>query len=175
MVDLKLASCFDKLDSKIFDSIINPPPPAPAPAPSPPDADIHTKNNKPSNYSEIYSFVKIQNDTLENTINSKKEMYSTDNQQSIYKYEKYNTLVSANYFLFIVYASIGCFLFIFLIMTENLSILSKFLIIISFSIYPFVIFYLENKIWMIGIYIYSVLSGESYWDMSAQSREIGFM
>lgn len=174
MVDLNLAACFNNLDSKIFDSIINPPPPPPPPSPAPAPV-THKTNTNPSNYSEIYSFVKSQNDTLENTIKSKKEMYSTDNQQSIYKYEKYNTLLSANYFLLIVYASIGCFLFIFLIMTENLSILSKFLIIISFSIYPFVIFYLENKFWMIGIYIYSVLSGESYWDMSAQSREIGFM
>jgi hypothetical protein len=177
MTSLISSSCFPNLDPKILNSIL----PVPTPSVKKVSPTVNTKivehsvNTNAPNYSEIYPFVKSQNETLKNTIKSKKEMYSTDNQQSIYKYDKYNALVSANYFLFIVYASVGCFLFIFLLMTENLSILPKFLIIVSFIIYPFVIFYLENKIYMIGIYLYSVLSGESYWDMSSQSREIGFM
>lgn len=165
---------FSNLDPTILQSIGINTVPSPSPATSITDSSTVSTGNG-NDYTQVYPLVKKQNNSLQNTIKSKNEMYSTDNQQFIYKYDKYNSLVSANYFLFIVYMCIGCFLFIFLILSDKLSLIPKILIIICFALYPFVIFYVENYIYMNGLYVYSVISGESYWDMSAYSREKGLM
>lgn len=175
MSSLLSSSRFPNLDPSILRAIGISPAPAPAPKPKPPPKNKLTTSLTGLDYTQAYPLVKSQNTTLQNTITSKQEMYSTDNQQYVYKLEKYNSLVSANYFLFIVYACVGCFLLIFLTMTDKLTAIPKFFIILCFAAYPFVIFYLENYIYMVWIYLYSVMSGESYWDMSAYSREQGFM
>jgi len=175
MTSLIASSCFPNLDPTILNAIGISPSPAPAVQPAPSTKSKYPVNKNGQDYTQAYPLVKAQNVSLENTINTKHEMYSTDNQQFVYKYDKYNSLVSANYFLFIVYVCIGCFLVIFLTMTEKLSTIPKILIILLFAIYPFVIFYIENYAYTVWLYLYSVMSGESYWDMNKYSREQGTM
>jgi hypothetical protein len=113
-------------------------------------------------YIQAYPLVKSQNNALLNTIQSKKELYSTDNQQFLYKNQKYNTYVSVNYYLFILYVCIIFFLIVFLVMTDKLTMTPKILFILFFMVYPFTVFYVENYLYMIGLYMYSVINGVSY-------------
>jgi hypothetical protein len=100
------------------------------------------------NANYLYQLIKSQNDVLSQNIQYLNEMYSTDGTQTDNIDKKYQTLKTVNFYLFIVYFCFLGILLFFLFRTARIGVFVKILIALCFAAYPFVIYYIEN-----GIYI----------------------
>ena len=97
---------------------------------------------------ETYNLIKSQNDILSQNIQYLNDMYSTDGTQSNNMDKKFQGLKTANFYLFIIYFCFLAILLFFLFKTTKIGIFVKIIIALCFGAYPFVIYYIEN-----GIYI----------------------
>jgi len=102
--------------------------------------------NANANY--LYQLIKSQNDVLSQNIQYLNEMYSTDGAQTEHIDKKYQTLKTVNFSLFIVYFCFLAILLFFLFRTTRIGIFVKILIALCFGAYPFVIYYIENGIYL---------------------------
>ena len=96
----------------------------------------------------IYKQIKSQNDVLSQNIKHLTEMYSTDDAQTNNIDEKYQTLKTVNFYLFIIYFCFLGILLFFLFRTVKIGTFVKILIALCFGAYPFVAYYIENSIYV---------------------------
>lgn len=109
--------------------------------------DIVSEINK-TNSNYLYQLIKSQNDMLSQNIQYLNEMYSTDGAQTEHIDKKYQTLKTVNFSLFIVYFCFLAILLFFLFRTTRIGVFVKILIALCFGAYPFVIYYIENGIYL---------------------------
>jgi len=101
-----------------------------------------------TNIKKLYQFIKSQNDVLSQNIKHLTEMYSTDDAQTNNIDEKYQTLKTVNFYLFIIYFCFLGILLFFLFRTVKIGAFVKILIALCFGAYPFVAYYIENSIYV---------------------------
>jgi hypothetical protein len=109
------------------------------------------------------SSISIQNSILTDQINKLKEVYSTDEKQSYYLYQKTQYLNKINFFLLIMYYILVILLSIFLFLTNNtFSYKIKIAIVILLGIYPLSIKFIEKTIYGYLRFLYYLIKGEPY-------------
>lgn len=117
-----------------------------------------------SRYSDLYTLVKEQNQTLKQNIIDIQNDFSTDDQLFNYIGINLNSLVKTNKLLFIIYyvlfAVVAVVLFISSKNTFNIYL--KLGIIFIFAILPFIYLWVELKIWEGGNYIWALATGYVY-------------
>ena len=117
-----------------------------------------------SRYSDLYSLVKEQNQTLKQNIIDIQNDFSTDDQLFNYIGINLNSLIKTNKLLFkIYYIFFAVVVVILFISSKNtFNIYLKLGIIILFAILPFIYLWVELKIWEGGNYIWALVSGYVY-------------
>lgn len=115
-----------------------------------------------SNITDLYQLVKNQNNIIETQIKNTSELYSTDNQNINYKIEQIDYLHGMNVLLFYIYFLLMFILIICVVINPNGNLYIQFGLIITLIIYPFVIYFFEWKLYLLFLYIYSILNGNPY-------------
>ena len=110
-----------------------------------------------------YDTIKTQNTSLNNFVNSATDVYSMEQTQFSYKTRQLPTLDYVYYIVFIVYWVVLALVFIIIVMTPKLSWSIKILILAIFAVFPFVVYALENLLYQLIFFIYSIIWGESYY------------
>jgi hypothetical protein len=115
-------------------------------------------------YSELYTLVKEQNQTITQNIVDIQNNFSTDDQLFNYIGINLNQLIKTNKILFIIYYILfaGVFLTLFISSKNTFNIYLKLGILFLFAILPFIYLWIEIKIWEGGNYIWSLLAGYVY-------------
>ena len=110
----------------------------------------------------LYYEVKSQNNAIDTQIKNMGELYSTDNQSINYKIEQTEYLHNINVLLLYIYFVLLIILIIcFTIMPKsNLYVQVGF--IITMVIYPFIIYFIEKRLYLLFLYLYSMLNGNPY-------------
>lgn len=109
-----------------------------------------------------YDGIKTQNITMNNYIQQANDTYSMYQTQFQVKTLQYPNLGYIYNSFFIGYWSIWFVGLLILGISTKLSWYMKVLILVLFLIYPFFIFAIENALYQIVYFIYSVIWGESY-------------
>ena len=115
-----------------------------------------------SNITDLYQLVKNQNNIIETQIKNTSELYSTDNQNINYKIEQIDYLHGMNVLLFYIYFLLMFIIIICVVINPNANLYIQFVLIITLIIYPFVIYFFEWKLYLLFLYIYSILNGNPY-------------
>jgi hypothetical protein len=114
------------------------------------------------NITDLYNLVKNQNTIIEKQIKNTRELYSTDNQNINYKIQQIDYLHGMNVLLFYIYFMLMFILIICIVINPNGNLYIQIGLIITLIIYPFVIYFLEWKLYLLFLYIYSILNGNPY-------------
>lgn len=114
------------------------------------------------NITELYNLVKNQNTIIEKQIKNTSELYSTDNQNINYKIEQIDYLHGINVLFFYIYFMLMFILIICIVINPNGNLYIQVGLIITLIIYPFVIYFFEWKLYLLFLYIYSILNGNPY-------------
>jgi len=116
-------------------------------------------------YSELSNEIKKQNSTLEQNINEIKQKYSTDDQLFNYIGTSWNSVISLNGVLLILYYILffGTAIILFISKKNNISIYLKIGLIILLGIFPFIFLWIEITLWEVIKYIWSLISGKVYY------------
>jgi len=117
-----------------------------------------------TDYYNLYTLVKDQNQTLNQNIIDTQNRFSTDDQLFNYITSDMKYLININRILFIVYYIFwtGVVIVLFISPKNRFSIYLKFLLIFIFGIFPFVYLWIELKIWEWIKYIGALLTGYVY-------------
>ncbi len=115
-----------------------------------------------SNITYLYNLVKNQNTIIETQIKNTSELYSTDTQNINYKIEQIDYLHSISVLLFYIYFMLLFLLIICIVINPNGNLYIQIGLIITLIIYPFVIYFFEWKLYLLFLYIYSILNGNPY-------------
>lgn len=102
-----------------------------------------------------YTAILDQNSQLATEIEKYRNEYSTDEQKVNYEQQNIYLLIKANQFLKWIYFFFFTIFLYFLYYTTNYSIYLKVLFIIILSIYPFVIYPVERRIYEFFTYLWS--------------------
>jgi uncharacterized protein (DUF3084 family) len=102
-----------------------------------------------------YTAILDQNSQLATEIEKYRNEYSTDEQKVNYEQQNIYLLIKANQFLKWIYFFFFTIFLYFLYYTTNYSIYLKVLFIIILSIYPFVIYPVERRIYKFFTYLWS--------------------
>ena len=102
-----------------------------------------------------YTAILDQNSQLATEIEKYRNEYSTDEQKVNYEQQNIYLLIKANQFLKWIYFFFFTIFLYFLYYTTNYSIYLKVLFIIILSIYPFVIYPVERRIYEFLTYLWS--------------------
>jgi len=102
-----------------------------------------------------YTAILDQNSQLATEIEKYRNEYSTDEQKVNYEQQNIYLLIKANQFLKWIYFFFFTIFLYFLYYTTNYSIYLKVLFIIILSIYPFVIYPVERRIYEFFKYLWS--------------------
>ena len=105
-----------------------------------------------------YTAIQEQTNQLTNEIEKYRNEYSTDEQKVNYEQQNIYLLLNANYVLKWIYIFLFFSLVYVLYYTTNYSIYLKFILILIFSIYPFVIYPLEKKSYNFFTYLWSFVN-----------------
>lgn len=103
-----------------------------------------------------FNLVRQQNKLLEANIENLNEIYSTDESQGNHIEKKYKKLQEVNYYLFLIYCVLVLILVFFLYKHKKISWYMKILILSCFALYPFVIYYIENGIYLGIMNLYTI-------------------
>lgn len=108
--------------------------------------------------------IEQQNELLQSNIEEKRQTFSTDNQRYNYKETHLKSLTNTNSLLNILYfvLFVGMSILLFVSSKISLGFYSKIVLILVFAIFPFVIGWVELKIWSLLKYIFSLLTGTVY-------------
>jgi len=102
-----------------------------------------------------YTAILDQNSQLATEIEKYRNEYSTDEQKVNYEQQNIYLLIKANEYLKWIYFFFFTIFLYFLYYTTNYSIYLKVILIIILSIYPFVIYPVERRIYEFLIYLWS--------------------
>jgi len=116
-------------------------------------------------YFELYGLIKDQNTTLEQNINEIKQKYSTDDQLFNYIGTSWNSVISLNGVLLILYyiLFVGTALILFISKKNTMSVFLKIGFIILLGVFPFIFLWIELTILEVVKYIWSLISGKVYY------------
>jgi hypothetical protein len=103
-----------------------------------------------------FNMVRQQNKLLQSNIANLNEMYSTDESQGNHIEKKYKNLQNVNYYLFLIYCVFVLILVFFIYKTQKMSWYMKILILSCFALYPFLIYYIENSIYVAIMNLYTI-------------------
>ena len=121
------------------------------------------QSSKVTNYKDLFNAVKEQNELLEFETTKLNNVYSTNNREASFTYPKYQWYVRINFFLWITYYILVLVsLYYLYFKNTTLSNVSKHMICIVFLIYPMFIFTIENLIYRLITYLFSLFSGIPY-------------
>ena len=98
--------------------------------------------------SNEFNLVRQQNLLLQSNIQNLNEIYSTDESQGDHIEKKYKNLQNINYYLFLIYCGFFLIMAFFVYNTKKMAWYMKILLLLCFAAYPFIIYYIEN-----GIYV----------------------
>jgi hypothetical protein len=114
-----------------------------------------------NNYQQLLDTVSKENNIINSTYNNEWTFNSAAGQQSKYIYQS-STILSKIYFYgFWIYLILGFILCIIIFMKPN-AIYLKVLLIAVIILYPFIIYPLEEYIYIISTYIWDVLLSNTY-------------
>jgi len=111
-----------------------------------------------------YEAIVNENALLDMEINRLKELYSTDDQKVNYQMQQMSILYTLNNFLFWVYYIFVITFAYFLYYNKDILFIIKIAFMAIIILYPFIVYYLEHKIYNILKYVYASLQGLVYKD-----------
>jgi hypothetical protein len=114
-----------------------------------------------SDYIMMYNTVLAENKAIDKTVQQMKEANSTDDSKFIYENEELYKLIFINNVLFYVYyllVIVGVFIFL----RKNMNLYIKITSLILIILYPFLIYPIENIIYICVSFVYSFLTGNVY-------------
>lgn len=114
-------------------------------------------------YSNVFYSIKNQNIALENTKNILLEKYSVDDKRTEFQLDNLSYIKRINTYLFYFYIFIIVVISISLLFSKrNYSFLLRFIIILCFIIYPFVILWIETTLYELFKYTFAIIFGKVY-------------
>ena len=119
-----------------------------------------TKTTPPTN--KETTFIKNQNQLLQNEIIHTKEIYSTDDQKNYYLNENLNFYKKINYYLLIIYFIFAIIIAVIMFLSMKYNVYVKIGYIIFFAFFPLFIFKIEIYIYNLLRYMYALINGEVY-------------
>ena len=111
-----------------------------------------------------YEAIINENTLLDIEIKRLKELYSTDDQKVNYQTQQMSILYTLNNFLFWVYYIFVITFAYFLYYNKDILLILKIAFMAIIILYPFIVYYIEHKIYKILKYIYFSLQGLVYKD-----------
>jgi hypothetical protein len=90
------------------------------------------------------------------------ELYSTDNQNINYKIEQTEYLHGVNVILFYIYFMLIVILIVSLVMMPTNNVYIVIGGVITLILYPFLIYFIERRLYILFLYVYSMLNGNPY-------------
>jgi hypothetical protein len=117
-----------------------------------------------TDYYNLYTLVKDQNQTLKENIVDNQNKFSTDDQLFNYIGADMNQLINTNHILFVLYYILfaGVVIVLFISPKNTFSIYLKFVLIFVLGIFPFVYLWIELKIWEWIKYMGALFTGYVY-------------
>ena len=110
----------------------------------------------------LYYEVKNQNNAIETQIKNMGEVYSTDNQVINYKIEQTEYLHNINVILLYLYFLLLIILIIYLTIMPKSNLYVQVGLVITLVMYPFIIYFIEKRLYLLFLYLYSMLNGNPY-------------
>lgn len=122
-----------------------------------------TTESKITSYRDLFNAVNEQNELLEFETTKLNDVYSTNNREASFTYPKYQWYVRINFFLWIIYYILALVSIYYLYFKNTtLTSPSKHIICIAFLVYPMFIFTIENLLYKLVTYLFSLFSGMPY-------------
>ena len=120
------------------------------------------------NFGDLTTFqqVRNENEKLNEQIRISSDIYSTDNQLVNFQLHDLEYMTYINFYLFWLYYLLVFIIIIYLYFKSDISRWYRIAIILAFGIYPLIIKPIEKMVYFVMIYIYSLLSGNSFLNMS---------
>jgi len=106
-----------------------------------------------TNTTITYQSIQTQNRTLYNSIQNMIEIYSTDNNRKLYKSDNYEKIRGFSVILFFIYYTLLLIFILLIVFKQKMKWYIKLGLIVVFSVYPFLIYYIENFIYQVIAYI----------------------
>ena len=113
-------------------------------------------------YGTLFKTVSNENILLQKNIQFLSDRNSTDDQKSKYENEQIQWFVSTNNYLFGIYYLLVLLFAMMIIVKNKKSIKNKFIIILPFLLYPFVIIFIEMGIYNFIQYIWTFIMLRAY-------------
>lgn len=109
-----------------------------------------------------YEFVLNENKNLKTYIAEQKQMGSTFTQKNDFLNKRMKIIETINLIFLFIYCGFFLLLLFFLFQTKKLKIFFKIFLFLFFLFFPFIIYYIENQIYHLGLYSYSLIFGKVY-------------
>ena len=123
------------------------------------DAVIEIAGNLDWNF---YNSIAGQNKQLDTEIQNYKSNYSTDDQKVFYQSQQVDYLNLFNSYLFIIYYALLVILCYFLYYSKTLSRYVRIGMIVTITLYPFLIMNTEKIVLNFIMYIFAIINGNAY-------------
>ena len=115
-----------------------------------------------SNNNFNLTFLKNQNQLLQNEITNTKEIYSTDDQKNFYLNQNLTFYQNLNYYLLMLYFIFVIIISVIMFLSMKYNMYVKIGYITFFAFFPLFIFKLEIFIYNLLRYMYALINGEVY-------------
>ena len=114
-----------------------------------------------NNYTTLYNKVQSENDRIQKTYDKIKNEHSADSQKS--KYVELSEIILKKVYMysFVIYMILSLVLCV-LIYYKPFSLTIKIVLVIVILGFPFYIFFLENVIYQISMYLYNIMVSTVY-------------
>jgi len=117
------------------------------------------------NLISVFNTTKQENNAIDNSLHVTKDENSIDEQKTFYQQTEAYYIKSASAYMFYVYYFIVIGVaFILLFRQNHINVYIRLLIITIFSIYPFIIGYIETYILNILKFFYAFINGNVYYN-----------
>lgn len=117
-------------------------------------------------YDASYNIIKTQNLSLQNAINGYNENTSLEQNQLVYKSDQISILKYVLYSFIALYVIAFIIFAVIMVTSKKINWTIKFPLILLFLGYPYLIYSIENGFFKMIYFVYSVLNGESYYNIT---------
>lgn len=114
---------------------------------------------------DVYNEILQQNNVLDEKIQHLKDSFTTDDQKVFYETQQLNYMLTISRILFIFYYLL-CAILLFMLFIYNRndgsSKIWKIMILLLFIVFPFIITFITNAIYVMSAFMYAMLTGNPY-------------